>query len=132
MQNPVYKFYPGQIIYIHRDVERNCLFKTHVVHVFDDIYPNGDCVKVVVTRTYNNDKQMWYYDTYREIEASSLMYWIAQEYYNHGSGISGAIRKYEINYVWDYDENGRLEVIPEDKWNIKRFDRKKKTTTSRQ
>ena len=46
MQNPVYKFYPGQIIYIHRDVERNCLFKTHVVHVFDDIYPNGDSVKV--------------------------------------------------------------------------------------
>ena len=129
MQNPVYKFYPGQIIYIFRDGDRSALFKTHVVHVFEDIYPNGDNVKVIVTRTYNHDKQCWYYNTYREIEASSLMYWIAQEYYNHGSGIAGAIRKYEINYVWDYGKDGRLEVIPEDKWTIKRFDRKKRASS---
>ena len=125
MQTPVYKFYPGQIIYVQRDVERNSVLKTHVINVFEDIYPDGCHVRVIVTRTYNNYKQRWYYNTYREIEASSLMYWLAQEFCNHGSGIARAIKKYEINYVWDYGKDGRLEVILEDKWNIKRFDRKK-------
>jgi hypothetical protein len=129
MQSPVYKFYPGQIIYVQRNVEENTLYKTHVVQVFEDIFPNDERVRIIVTRTYNNYKKRWYYTAYREIEASQLMYWHAKEYCNHGSGIAGAIRKYEINYVWDYGKDGRLEVIPEDKWNIKRFDRKKRVSS---
>ena len=122
MQQPIYKFYPGQIVYAERDYEKKCLAKLHVVNVFEDTYSTGEVVKCIVIRRYSTSKQCWYYHTYREFELSYLMYlWGRECYAEESATVKAAIRKYEIVRVADFDKDGNIIEIPKKDWKIKKF-----------
>lgn len=122
MQHPVYKFHKGQVVYADRDFETHSLAKSVVVHIFDDdTFDNGQTLRLIVTKEWLKHKQRHHYAIYREYELSSMMYMLAEMDYNEQpESIKSAIKKYEVDRVYDY-KNGHLVEIPKNEWNLTQF-----------
>lgn len=122
MQKPIYKFHPGQEVFVELDGT-----KSTVVAIVDDKFNDEFTLRLVVTKQWLPHRKMHSYKIYREYEASTMMYMLAREaQQDKDEKILRVARKWEIDRVMNFDKKGNLVVVPENEWCVTEFSKKKK------